>query len=664
MKRIQLVISMVATLLVVGCGQPAPQPTPTKAAAASPTTAVEAAAIPTKASAVQQPTVVPVAKNVDWPAKGRAISFIVPFPAGGGTDIAARTLAPLLEKDLQTPVQVVNKAGAGAQTGLTELAMAKPDGYTIGYTNLPTAINIYLDPERKANFNRASFQPVANQVRNSIVATVSKDSPYKTMKELVDAAKANRGKIKAGTPGLMSPAHLGILQLQQETGAEFAIVHFQGGAPAGTALLGGHIDVAFIVIPEMLPHVKSGVARGLGILDDESSELLPDAKTLLALGYKVSMPTTLGISAPAGTPKTIATILSNSIKKAVTACQVLDGVRDPHRILDEANHTVDGDDVMNARLDAVTIGETMVLLTAQSDGRLRYARYFERSAGGAESNFAIALTRLGLRAGWVSRVGDDEFGAYLLAFMRGEGVDVSRVVVDRERPTGLFFKERAQGGDVRVTYYRRHAAATAFSPADLDPGYLASARHLHLTGITLALGASCQEMMREAIGIARKSGLSISFDCNARMNLWDADQWGRAMRLYVEAADWVFLTMDEAKMLCGKADPVDASRCLLEWGPTWVVVKQGGRGAWIATAGESFHQPAEPVVAVVNNHGAGDAFAAGLIGGHLLGWDVRRSARLAAILGAAATTVSGNIEGLPTLREAMARMGGETINLR
>lgn len=318
MKRILgslAAILVAASLFVVGCSEATPAPASTKAPAAAPATA------PAQQAA-------PPSKEAGFPAKGRSISLIVPFPAGGGTDIAARALAPLLEKDLGVPVQVVNKPGAGAQTGLTELSQSKPDGYTIGYTNLPTVINIYLDLDRKAIFSRKDFQPVANQVRNSIVATVQANGPYKTMKDLIDAAKASPGKIKAGTPGLMSPAHLGILRLQQATGAEFAIVHFQGGAPAATALLGGHIDVGFIVVPEMLPHVKSGAARGLGIMDNEPSELLPDVKTLQAQGYNVSMPTTLGISAPAGTSKDVAGILSASIKSAINTEQHKSRVRE------------------------------------------------------------------------------------------------------------------------------------------------------------------------------------------------------------------------------------------------------------------------------------------------------------------------------------------------
>lgn len=319
MHRSAAMIAILAAtcMALVACTQAAPSPALTKAPA-EPAKAAEQTKVvpaPTSAPEVAKPT--PVPPKVSFPAKGKAISIIVPFPPGGGTDIAARVLAPLLEKELGVPVQIVNKAGAGAQTGLAELALAKPDGYTVGYTNLPAAVLIYLDPERKATFTLKSFQPVANQVRNSVVAAVQSGSPYKSMKDLIDAAKASPDKIKVGTPGVMSPAYLGILQLQEVTGAKFRIVNFEGGAPLVTALLGGQIDVGFPVIPEILSHSKSGLLRVLGIMDDDVSKLLPDAKTMASQGYQVSMPTSLGISAPAGTPREIVDILSGAAKKAI-----------------------------------------------------------------------------------------------------------------------------------------------------------------------------------------------------------------------------------------------------------------------------------------------------------------------------------------------------------
>lgn len=311
------------SLMVSGCSQAAPSATPTKAQSAAPTEAAEPAkapaAAPTQASA--QPTATPAAKKADWPARGQAVTIIVPFAAGGATDIAARVLASQMEKELGTSVQVVNKPGAGSQVGLTELSLAKPDGYTLGYTVNPAAIMSYLDPERKATYNRKSFRQVAAQYTLPVVISVRSDSPYKSLKELIEAAKANPEKIKIGTTGLVATPHVGILQLQEKTGAKFAVVHFDGGAPQVTALLGGHIDVAGNVVTEILPHFKSEKVRVLGIMDTEESKFLPGVKSMESQGYKVVANALGGLSAPGDTPQEIIDVLSAAATKAMQTAE-------------------------------------------------------------------------------------------------------------------------------------------------------------------------------------------------------------------------------------------------------------------------------------------------------------------------------------------------------
>ena len=175
----------------------------------------------------------------------RAVQLIVAFPAGGSTDVGARILAGLAEKDFGQPITVVNKGGAGGQIGFTEIARAKPDGYTLGFLNLPGMNTITLDPERKAVFTIDSFIPIVNQVLDPGFIWVKGDSPYKTLADLVDAAKKNPGKISACTTGILSDDHLAILMLQEAAKCEFRLVHFDGGAQQLTGVLGGHVDVAF-----------------------------------------------------------------------------------------------------------------------------------------------------------------------------------------------------------------------------------------------------------------------------------------------------------------------------------------------------------------------------------------------------------------------------------
>lgn len=314
--------------------------------------------------------------------------------------------------------------------------------------------------------------------------------------------------------------------------------------------------------------------------------------------------------------------------------------------------------------EVVTLGETMVLMSALSSGRLRHVDTFRRSIGGAEATFAIALSRLSIETGWVSRLGDDEFGAYIAAFLRGEGVDVSRVALDATRPTGVFFKEQQRQPSSSVVYYRSGTAASALHADDLDPAYLKSARYLHLTGITLALSDSARGAFDIAIEYARSAGVRISLDANVRWTLWPGERWSAELGNRVAAVDTLLLTLREAELLTGESDPHVAVKTLLRQGPATVAVKDGAEGAWIGSADGIFHQPATPLHPTVQTHGAGDAFAAGLVAGELWGWSLQDAARLASLLGACATTVSGNVEGLPVKAEAVAALEGTAIASR
>ncbi len=304
----------VAGLVAVGCSQAAPAPASTSAPAAP------KAAEPTKAAApaAAQPTAAPAAKKVDYPQKGKAITLIIPWGAGGGSDVGARLLTSLMEKDLGTSIEVVNKTGGGSQVGITELAKAKPDGYTFGMTNLPATNAIYLDSDRQAAFARKDLQPLAMHVVDPIAVAVAKDSKYKTFKDLMDAAKANPGKVTISTSGIMSATHIGFLALQKNTGTQFGFVPFDNGGQQRAALLGGHVDAEGNTVGELVPGVKSGDLRVLAVFDKSKSKFLPDVPTADEQGYKVDAATARAFSVPAGTPKEITDILSAAIKKAMS----------------------------------------------------------------------------------------------------------------------------------------------------------------------------------------------------------------------------------------------------------------------------------------------------------------------------------------------------------
>lgn len=248
--------------------------------------------------------------------KARPVSFIVPYAAGGANDVGARLLAPLVEKEMGNPIQVVNRPGAGGQVGTTAIATAKPDGYTIGYVIFAPAITTYLDPDRKAVFSRKSFQPLGAHFMFPVVMSVAESSPYKSVRDIVEAAKAKPHALKAATTGILGTPHLASLQLQRASGAKFAAVQFDGGAPAVNALLGNHVDVAFNPLSEVVAQAKAGKIKVLGIFGKSQSPALPEVKTMEAQGYRVYMTGASGVCAPAGVSRDVVQAYSAAIKKA------------------------------------------------------------------------------------------------------------------------------------------------------------------------------------------------------------------------------------------------------------------------------------------------------------------------------------------------------------
>lgn len=324
MRRTPVILMAVVAavgLVVVGCSGGPPAATPTKA----PLTSSPSATAPATSAKAAEPTKAPgaPAKKVDYPLKGKSLTVIVPWEAGGITDIAARVLSAALEKELGIPTQVVNKPGAASQVGITELARSKPDGYTIGYTNLPGTLTTYLDPERKAIYTRKDFEPVAVHAWSPGTIAVRPDSPFKTLKELVDAAKAKPDSIKVSTVGLLSNTHLDLLLFEQAVGVKFAPVHFAGGgAQANTALLGGHVDASCQSAANYASMFKSGQIRILGIMDKQESKFLPGVKTMQAQGFDIVSGNTISVAASAGTPEEVVTILSDTIKKIMQGDEI------------------------------------------------------------------------------------------------------------------------------------------------------------------------------------------------------------------------------------------------------------------------------------------------------------------------------------------------------
>ena len=306
-------------------------------------------------------------------------------------------------------------------------------------------------------------------------------------------------------------------------------------------------------------------------------------------------------------------------------------------------------------MSVVTIGESLGLLVASRIGRLELVPTMDLGFGGAESNVAIGLARLGVPVTWIGRLGNDALGRLIERELRAEGVN-SAATHDPTAPTALMLKERPEAGSSAVSYYRAGSAGSRLGPEHLDVGRIREARILHVTGITAALGAGPRASLDTAIDAAIDGGTIVSFDVNHRSRLWDDATAASAYREIAARADVVFAGDDEAELLTGEREPAAQAAAILELGPTQAVVKLGAEGAYAFADGHAVKQRAFPVRAT-DTVGAGDAFVAGYLAELLADAPLSGRLRTAAACGAIACTAPGDWEAAPD-RAAIARLLG------
>ena len=252
-----------------------------------------------------------------FPDKDKVATILVPYPAGGGNDVAVRALLPYIEKHSGMKLQIVNKGGAGSQVGMAEFVRAKPDGYTLAYPLWPALTTVYIDPNRQATFSRDSFEPVALHMVDPGVIVVRGDSPWKNLNDLVEAGKQKPRTIKVTDHGLLNAEHLMWLTMEKLTGAAFSIGHFAGGGASKAALLGGHTDAAAGGFSPYAGELKSGALRVLAILDDQQFCYAPGVPTAKEQGVDVWACSIRGFVAPAGTPADIVNYWAGVIEAAI-----------------------------------------------------------------------------------------------------------------------------------------------------------------------------------------------------------------------------------------------------------------------------------------------------------------------------------------------------------
>ena len=250
-----------------------------------------------------------------WPSK--PISLIVPFPAGGTTDVLARALGEKLAQSLGQPVIVENKPGAGATLGADFVAKAKPDGYTLlmGAVHHTIAPSVY----KKLTYDfQKDFAPITTVALVPNVLVVNAATPAKNVAELVALAKAQPGKLTYGSNGNGTAQHLIGTQFENATGTEVIHIPYKGSGPLATDLLGGQITMSFDTVTPVLQHIKSGKLRALAVTTNKRSSALPDVPTLEEAGLKgFNIGTWFGVLAPVATPKEVVSRLNAEMVKVI-----------------------------------------------------------------------------------------------------------------------------------------------------------------------------------------------------------------------------------------------------------------------------------------------------------------------------------------------------------
>jgi tripartite-type tricarboxylate transporter receptor subunit TctC len=248
-----------------------------------------------------------------WPE--RPVTMIVAFPPGGGTDVAARTLARFMERELGQSVVVLNRGGAGGEIGWAELARAKPDGYTIGFINTPNILTIPI--ERQARFKLEDFAPIANVVDDPGGFFVPTDSRFGSLADLVAYARANPGNVTYGTTGIGSDDHLATLAFQRLAGIELNHVPFSGAAQVRNAILGKQIDVAAMNMGEGLADMQQRQLRPLGQMAATRWDQAADVPTFREQGFDVVQGSMRGLAAPEGAPGEVRERLAAAVRRVV-----------------------------------------------------------------------------------------------------------------------------------------------------------------------------------------------------------------------------------------------------------------------------------------------------------------------------------------------------------
>ena len=308
-------------------------------------------------------------------------------------------------------------------------------------------------------------------------------------------------------------------------------------------------------------------------------------------------------------------------------------------------------------MDVITIGDAMIAMCPKQKGPIIFCNTFERKLGGAELNVAIGCARLGIQSGWISRLGNDDFGKYILKTTRGEGIDISEVKLVDEYPTSVYFREVLADGSSRSFYYREKSPTSTMRNEELNEEYIKQAKILHITGVFPSITKNNQEIILEAVKLAKKHKLTVSFDPNIRLKMWTKEEAKAYIEKILPHVDILLIGDEEIEILLGDTTIEDAIKTFHECGIEKVIVKKGSKGA-IASDGKNVYEvDAIKPKALVDTVGAGDGFAAGFLTSVIKGKTLEECVKFANAVGSLVVGVEGDNEGLPFYDDVLVHLG-------
>jgi 2-dehydro-3-deoxygluconokinase len=296
--------------------------------------------------------------------------------------------------------------------------------------------------------------------------------------------------------------------------------------------------------------------------------------------------------------------------------------------------------------DLFTFGESLSVFISSDADSVMSATKFERVTAGAEVNVAVALARLGLKAQYFSRFGNDQLGSVMLADIEAEGVDVS-LAKRVDSFTGAMVRNPGKTAPVEISYLRKGSAASTIEPSDILDSYISSTRWLHATGITCAISESGAKTVKYALEKAAQLKVKSSFDLNIRRKLWSEDAARKVLEPLAREVELLIGGEDEYQVVFGQVDPKQILAEVNKRGCKIAVMTKGDQKMRFSIDG-NYEEITPPKVVAVDPVGSGDAFTGGVIAGLLSGMSAKRALEQGSICGALVASMFGDWTGIPT----------------